>query len=108
MSLGIVYLIVGAVALVCGFIDRNKAKSNLSMVAAIVMLAGIVYAGMNYSWFHLLGLVGITIILLNVFTFATRYKEQKKEEEARIDTIFNIGDEDDREDEADDLDANFK
>ena len=94
MSLGIVYLIVGAVALVCGFIDRNKAKSNLSMVAAFVMLAGIVYAGMNYSWFHLLGLVGITIILMNIFTFMARYSEQKSEEKERIDKIFDVDDED--------------
>ncbi|MBQ0078332.1 MAG: hypothetical protein KBS66_00375 [Eubacterium sp.] len=94
MSLGLVYLIVAVVAVGCSFIDRNKAKSNLSMVAAIVMIAAVAYAGINYSWFHLLGLVGITLIGLNVFSFLAMMQKQKAEEKDRIDRIFNVDDDD--------------
>lgn len=95
MSLGLVYLIVAVVSVGCGFIDRNKAKSNLSMVAAIVMIAGIAYAGINYSWFHILGLVGITIVGINIFTFLAARQKQMAEEQERIDKIFNLDEDDD-------------
>ena len=94
MSLGLVYLIVAVVAVGCGFIDRKKAKSNLSMVAAVVMLAGVAYAGINYSWFHLLGLVGITLIGMNLFTFLENSRKRREEEQKRVDAIFNVEDED--------------
>ncbi|MDO4393399.1 MAG: hypothetical protein Q4C80_03200 [Bacillota bacterium] len=94
MSISILYFVVFAVAVICGFAGINKPNSKLNIVACLVMIAGCIYAAYKYSWFHILGLVGITLIGINIFTAINLYKQRKESEKARIDELFKVDDDD--------------
>lgn len=98
MSLGVVYLIVLVVSVVCGFAGIKSPNSKTNILAGAVMLAGVAYAGVKYSWFHLLGLVGITLVGLNMFNAIALIRSNRMEEKERIDKIFSFDEEDETED----------
>ncbi len=92
MTLGLIYLIVLVVAILCGFLGRNKPNSKLTIIAGVVMIAACVYASIEYTWFHVLGFVGITIVGLNAFGAIELIKKSNDEKKEREDKIFNIDD----------------
>lgn len=92
MTLGLVYLIVLVVAVLCGFLGKDKPNSKLTIVAGVVMIAACVYASIEYTWFHILGFVGITLIGLNIFGAIEMIKKSNAEQKAREDKIFNVDD----------------
>ena len=92
MSLSLIYLVVFAVSVICGFAGVNKPNSKLNMVACLVMIAGCVGATYYYSWFHILGLVGITLVGLNIFNAISIYKTSRAREKERFDELFRVDD----------------
>ncbi|MBQ8151937.1 MAG: hypothetical protein IJ070_04135 [Firmicutes bacterium] len=99
MSLGLIYLIVLAVSVVCGFLSLNRPDSKITMIAGAVMVAACIYATIKYSWFHILGFVGVTLVGLNVFSFFKLMGQRRAEEKERIDKIFAVDDDKDEKEE---------
>ncbi len=88
MGMGIIYLVVTACAVICGFLGRKHPNRTLSLFVVFVCVAGCAYAAYKYTAFHILGLVGVTIIGMNLFNALEVLRQNQAIKKDEIDRIF--------------------
>lgn len=88
MGMGLIYLVVTACALICGFLGRKSPNRWLSLLVIAVCVAGCAYASYKYTAFHILGLAGVTILGMNLFNALGIIKQNQATRKEEIDRIF--------------------